>query len=42
MAASPGSERYGLTARPADERTLLQKSVERSKENERNRSVILS
>jgi hypothetical protein len=35
MAASPESERYGLTPRPADEHTLVQKSVERSKENER-------
>ncbi|MGB6529495.1 MAG: hypothetical protein WBF33_15410 [Candidatus Nitrosopolaris sp.] len=35
MAASPESERYGLTPRLADEHTLVQKSVERSKENER-------
>jgi hypothetical protein len=35
MAASHGSERYGLTPRPADEHTLVQKSVGRSKENER-------
>ncbi|MFY9798880.1 MAG: hypothetical protein WAJ93_24595, partial [Candidatus Nitrosopolaris sp.] len=35
MAASPGGERYGLTARPVEEQTYAEKNVERSKENER-------